>query len=223
METMVEGITLNELTDKVTLCEVSGAIMNNGDKKRFFVSTTGYLCYFRKGSSRRGYPFYDTENIKSLIYKSKVKKSQAEKVFAQLQKYKKLAAKASFTNKLIQDCLVERTFEQVTQDSDKDYFGLYYYGITTGTKIDGKCITISGIAKQYPRVAERLREAIKNQTTDDDICHRFPFRGYEMSISTKKLDDGSFMGWLSMEYKDCGNGYYYLLINDETFIGYDVD
>ena len=27
----------------------------------------------------------------------------------------------------------------------------------------------------------------------------------------------------SKEYRNCGNGYYYLLINDEYVIGYDVD
>lgn len=25
------------------------------------------------------------------------------------------------------------------------------------------------------------------------------------------------------EYRDCGNGYYYLLINDKFMIGYDID
>jgi len=27
----------------------------------------------------------------------------------------------------------------------------------------------------------------------------------------------------SEEFRGCGNGYYYLLINDENFIGYDID
>lgn len=25
------------------------------------------------------------------------------------------------------------------------------------------------------------------------------------------------------EYRNCGNGYYYLLINDNSMIGYDID
>ena len=27
----------------------------------------------------------------------------------------------------------------------------------------------------------------------------------------------------SKEFRNCGNGYYYLLINDEYMIGYDID
>ena len=38
-----------------------------------------------------------------------------------------------------------------------------------------------------------------------------------------KKREGMFFGYLSLEYKGCGNGYYYLLINDDNFIGYDVD
>ena len=219
----MENLKLSELIDKVKLGEVIGAIMNNGDKKRFFISTGGYLCYFKVKSSRRGYPFYDVEGIKSLTYKTKVEKSRAQIVYDELQKYKKLASKATFNNRFIRDCMVERPLEQVIADSDKDYFGLYYYGLTTGTRIDGKVITISGIGKKYPQVEKILRDSIKNQIPVENICYRLPFRGYELTISTRKEDNGDFAGNLSLEYKNCGNGYYYLLINDDCFIGYDID
>lgn len=219
----MENLKLSELTDKVKLGEVIGATMTNGEKKRFFISNGGYLCYFKPKSSRRGYPFGDIEGIKSLIYKTKSEKSYAQIVFEDLQKYKKLASKASFNNRFIRDCMIERPIEQVIADSDKDYFGLYFYGLTTGTRIDGKVITISGIGKKYPHVEKILRESIKNRIPVEDICSRLPFRGYEMTISTRKEDNGDFAGVLSLEYKNCGNGYYYLLINDDSFIGYDID
>ena len=219
----METITKECLIEQVKSKEVTGAILNDGRKVRLFIATNGFLCEFKKNSSRRGYVFTDEDKIKTLIYKKKVEKSLVQIVFAELQKYKKLASKASFTNRFVRDCMVERPLEQVIGDSDKDYFGLYYYGLTTGTKIDGKVITISGIGKKYPHVEKILRESIKNQIPVDDICSRLPFRGYEMTISTQKQDNGDFVGFLSLEYKDCGNGYYYLLINDDCFIGYDVD
>lgn len=39
----------------------------------------------------------------------------------------------------------------------------------------------------------------------------------------KNTSPGDVMGYLSPEYKDCGNGYCYLLINEDKFIGYDKD
>lgn len=221
METITT--TRESLIEKVKSKEVTGAILNDGRKVRLFISTDGFLCEFKKSSSRRGYVFTDEDKIKTLIYKKRGEKSLAQKVFDELQKYKKLASKASFTNRFVRDCMVERPLEQVIADSDKEYFGLYYYGITTGNKIDGKVITISGIGKKYPQVEKILRDSIKNQIPVEGICYRLPFRGYELTISTRKEDNGDFAGSLSLEYKNCGNGYYYLLINDDCFIGYDVD
>lgn len=215
-------MTHTELTDRVKLKEVTGAIMLDGTKKRLFVSTDGYLCNFKKGSSRRGYPFYDVDNIKSLVLSKET--NELERGVKLLDKYRKLAEKASFTNEFVRDCLTTRTMEEVRTKTEErgDYGTLYLFGITTGNKIDGKCISIDGISKQYPSIANRLREAIKNQTSEE-ICNRLDFRGYEMTISTVKKENGDFIAFLSMEYKDCLNGYYYLLINDETFIGHDVD
>ena len=34
---------------------------------------------------------------------------------------------------------------------------------------------------------------------------------------------GDLNAGFSKEYRGCGNGYYYLLINEQTFIGCDID
>lgn len=36
-------------------------------------------------------------------------------------------------------------------------------------------------------------------------------------------ENGDMAAGFSKEYRNCGNGYYYLLINDEYMIGYDID
>ncbi|MGE3468427.1 MAG: hypothetical protein AB7J13_16015, partial [Pyrinomonadaceae bacterium] len=96
---------------------------------------------------------------------------------------------------------------------------------TTGTTIDGKVISLNRIAKKYPREIERLREAIRTRTAGAYITGRWAkFTGYDISIEADlNTETGDFRAFLSLEYAGCGNGYYYLLINDENFIGYDVD
>ena len=39
----------------------------------------------------------------------------------------------------------------------------------------------------------------------------------------RQQENGDMMAGFSKEYRNCGNGYYYLLINDEWMIGYDID
>ena len=59
---------------------------------------------------------------------------------------------------------------------------------------------------------------------------RFDFRGYDGSlwIEIADKDDGynrkgDVMAGFNKEYRGCGNGYYYSLIDDEHFIGTDID
>lgn len=58
----------------------------------------------------------------------------------------------------------------------------------------------------------------------------FTFRGYDGSlwIEVKQKDDnyykaGDIAAGFSKEYRGCANGYYYALIDDEHFIGIDID
>ena len=49
-----------------------------------------------------------------------------------------------------------------------------------------------------------------------------------MWIEIAEQDDGynrkgDVMAGFNKEYRDCGNGYYYNLIDDEHFIGADID
>lgn len=212
----------NELKDLVKDKKVN-AIIVNGQKLRLFVSACGQLCQFKKNSSRRGYPLYlnEPQKIEKVFYVTeKTEEDKDKKVYNTLSKYKKYALKANFKNCFIEQCLlIPDTFEQWVNDGKKSG---YEYGITTGNKIDGKVISISRIEKRYPHAGMMLRNAIKNKT-HGSICSRYDFAGYEMSIETNVDENGNFRGFLSLEYKNCGNGYYYLLINDENFIGYDVD
>ena len=52
---------------------------------------------------------------------------------------------------------------------------------------------------------------------------RFDFYGYDGSLWCEPDKDGGMKAGFSKEYRGCLNGYYYLMINDEFMIGYDVD
>lgn len=226
--------TYKELYEAVKNTEIVSAIGKDGRTYRLFIATNEHLCYFKKGSSRRGYTIHETDFSNFVSFKGKSEpKNEVDKLKKQyntIAKYKKLAAAATFTNSFIEDCKKLPDFETWKNDVVIPSYGeqiakpkgMYELGITTGNKIDGRVISLDRIAKQYPRVIEQLREAIKNQS-EGHFCSRYKFDGYEMTISTAKREVGEFIGYLSLEYKDCGNGYYYLLINDENFIGYDVD
>ena len=47
--------------------------------------------------------------------------------------------------------------------------------------------------------------------------------GYDGTLWCEPRDNGDMLAGFSKEYRNCGNGYYYLLINDDYVIGYDID
>lgn len=210
----------NELRTAVKNEEIEAVICD--DKKyRLFVSGDT-IGYFNSGSSRHGKIFYSTmlENISKVILKKKVDSDII--TFNLISKFKKMASTATFTNGFIRDCHnLPNTYEDWVNDGKKS---LYEYNITTGTRIDGNVISLKRISKKYGYYIEQLKELMKTRPVGEHVvCSRVPFSGYEMTISTRKYENNDFFVHMAMEYKNCGNGYYYYLINDENFIGCDVD
>lgn len=231
----MQPTTYNELYKAVDQKEITAGIRIDGKKDRFFIATNGRLCYFIPRSSRRGYFVHESDfsNYTKFIGKKepKTEADQLKKQYNVIGKYKKMAEQASFTNSFIENCKAIPDFETWKKDLKTEQYGtpceprpkdLYDLGITTGNKIDGRVVSLDRIAKEYPRAIDRLREAIKNQQAVGNIISNVRFAGYDMSISVEQRNDG-IVGYLSLEFKGCGNGYYYLLINDENFIGCDVD
>jgi len=127
-------------------------------------------------------------------------------------KFIKKAALATFTNDFIRKCLAA--------DPAKSP---YENGLSTGVPIEGKIISLKSFGLQHPYYEQEFRKALKERRTFHSP--RVPFRGYEATLELWWEDEAKteLSGCLSLEYKDCGNGYYYLLINDDEFIGYDID
>lgn len=59
-------------------------------------------------------------------------------------------------------------------------------------------------------VRERFAKAIAEKT---DYRHRWE-KGYDNSIECKLCNDGTMCAWYSEEYRGCGNGHYYLALDE---------
>lgn len=172
-----------------------------------------YLLALRK--QRRGSLFSDWSNITKVSYpKTQTAEESREKL---ISKYIKEAKKATFTNPFIRKCLVADIAKSAHEND-----------ITTGNRIDGKIISIKTLLKHAPFETERFLNALRNKQKYSS--GKFMFQGYECHFSVGVYTDGDtyyqsgdVSGCLSKEFKDCANGYYYLLINEDNFIGYDID
>lgn len=152
---------------------------------------------------RRGY-YIDWSKVTKVWLEVKQAKNETPKFI-------KKAQLATFSNAYLRKVL--------SADPNKSP---YENNLSTGVPIEGRIITLKSFGKQYPGIERQFRQALKERRSFHS--DRLPFRGYEATLWLEKEgENGDIHGGLSLEYKDCGNGYYYLLINDDEFIGYDID
>lgn len=182
------------------------------EKKRLFLSAQGNVCEFAPRSRKWGYaiPLNVVESWRSI---EEVQRNEADTV----AKFRRYAARASFPSAFVRKCLAA--------DPTKD---CYENRLTTGTRIDGEIISLNAIERSAPGYVRAFRKALMERR-EYHSC-RFDFRGYDGSlwIEIAEKDDsynrkGDVMAGFSKEYRGCGNGYYYSLIDDEHFIGTDID
>jgi hypothetical protein len=193
-------------------------IQYKGQRRRlFFNRDQNIIGIVAPGKRTRGYYFSDWNGIEK-IFKPAPPKEPAEINRRLIRKFQREAAKAGFTSPFIRKI------------RDADYGkDLYENGITTGTRIDGQIISLEAVRKWCGETIYRsFCEAVKNRTPYHSV--RFDFRGYDGSLWVEPCDKdddyhqaGDLNAGFSKEYRGCGNGYYYLLINEQTFIGCDID
>ena len=184
----------------------------SGERRKLFINRSdgeGVIGIIAKGKRKRGYVFNAWSSIEKVYYPTTENEEEAEKKM--ILKYQKLARLATHTN----DWLRRIAGEDFTTS-------LYENHITTGTGIDGKCIRLSTIEKYCGyMVMACFREAFKKK--EKYSSYRFDFCGYDGTLWCEPKENGDMIAGFSKEYRNCGNGYYYLLINDDCVIGYDID
>lgn len=182
----------------------------SGRRRRLFINRDeGVIGIVAIGKRKRGYVFHDWNSIEKVYIPTEDSKAEEER--KRILKYKRLAKSATFQNAWLRDI--------AKADLSKS---LYENHITTGTTIDGKCIRLATIEKYCGDFEIQLfREALRNRQPYHSC--RFDFGGYDGTLWVDPKENGDITAGFSKEYRNCVNGYYYLLINDDTFIGYDID
>lgn len=181
-----------------------------GKRRRLFINRSeNVIGIIALGKRKRGYIFTNWASIEKIYYPSQKQEENTDRKL--ILKYQKLARLATHANDWLRKI--------AGADLEKS---LYENRITTGTRIDGKCIGLATIEKYCGTAYMHLfRQAMKNKE-NFSTC-RFDFCGYDGTLWCEPRDNGDMAAGFSKEYRNCGNGYYYLLINDEYMIGYDID
>lgn len=177
-------------------------------KSRTIFYNQSYQQYgiLHPGCRHKGQVFYDWGSISAVFIPKE--RSAEERQAKIVRKYKTEAAKASFSNAFIRSCL--------NADESKS---AYENNLSSGTSIDGKLVSLKSIAKHYPGFMEDWKLALREGV---NRIWRFDYNGYDGSVELN-FDTGEMRAWFSKEFRGCGNGYYYILVNDDYFIGYDID
>lgn len=83
-------------------------------------------------------------------------------------------------------------------------------------KLKFRCIT-----KLFPSwVKQELINAFENKT---NFSYNLNGKKRDYSVEVKMCEDGVLRAWFASEYRGCGNGDYYLLLNPTTAIFYETD
>ena len=182
----------------------------NGKRRRLFINRSENVIGIVAPRKRtRGYIFTDWSAIEKIYYPSQEQDTNTERKL--ILKYQRLARRATHSNDWLRKI--------ASADLEKS---LYENRITTGTRIDGKCIGLVTIEKYCGSwIMARFRTALKQG--EKFSTARFDFGGYDGTLWCEPRENGDMAAGFSKEYRNCGNGYYYLLINDEYMIGYDID
>lgn len=230
----------NQGCSRVTIVRENG----NRETLRLFVSTCGELCYKAKGSKRRGYRLnsFDLLGVIQVkpIYEKKL--TAIEKYVDNIRRFK-----AAFTQKChanlwqnLQEGYTKfdvTAFEKyLTEQKPNENSGLSkcdclcsfckeqgeihvitenHYKTTTLTSNKPTC---------YDAQYEQCLKNIAGHLDRKEDFHYYWRGSYDVSVSGKMCDYGpdsketGYKAWLNLEYKNCGNGHYYLLINENLAV-----
>lgn len=194
-------------------------VQYGGSRRRlFFNPDCERIGIINKGCRRKGTEFHDWSGITKVFY-PKVTDIEGDAIAKKHRisvKYTQQALKATHTNPFIRKCLAANPCKTP-----------YENGISTGNRIDGQLVSLKAIEKYAGSgTMNEFRRALADKRPY--YSGRFDFRGYDGSLSVEvhendNMQPGDVRAFFNKEYRDCLNGYYYLLINDDYFIGYDID
>jgi hypothetical protein len=218
------------------------ATMASGEKRplRLFISSMGSFCYFAKGKRRYGFQVRDiAQSIDSVSIKGNGKKQDqtvCEKYISNLRKFKKAYTVDAHPNLWgdLRDSYsrfdVDDFAEFIDQKGLKDATDTYtlykclceycqIHNLHLITENKWKTTTIQSnksqhLGGQYNQCVENIKRHLDNKET-----FKYSWQSnYDVSVSANTGEDGIYRAWFSLEFRGCGNGHYYLLINENQAV-----
>lgn len=199
--------------------------VEKGKKKQYRLFLSGdVICYFAKGSRSRGYQlprnviefYWESLNIVNNAPEVNLRKTMTTAV-------KYLTASGLWVNlRTSMEYLLslsDSELKKVYEMAVNDYYAYREYCEKNNIKLSSDELfalsrrsikSINYHSWEKNEIRERFAKAIAEKT---NYRHRWE-KGYDNSIECKVCDDGSMCAWYSEEYRGCGNGHYYLALDE---------
>lgn len=246
---MDSNLVKNIVEQKARACNYRFRVQYaDGTKKveRLFIGDgTGYVCKFKKGSSRRGYPFY-TDSVVAIepvkgtdpyvMMKKNARKAASllavSGLWPTLQK--QFADLSSLSENELADLMaIYERYWQTSTCKGLDELNAHYNSIQSEYNVfftsrglvafdlyhlkqlqhKGQIISVPYGDQRFhllPAVSSAIQKAVSS--SDMDAYSERWYGSYDYSIEVSRKDDVP-RAWYSAEYKGCGNGHYYLLLD----------
>ena len=194
-------------------------------QKRIAISTFGSLMIMWEKSRRRGMQYESeiTELIqKGILYfvlpnKKEKNMTAAEKYISELKKWEKAVEKKhpNVWNDLLTKKLTPEKEAILLNDANiKSHFDAWKKAGDIGLNRISKYKTTTLDAWRIPEYHKaEIKKALDNKGKYS-CSWRYK---YDCSVEVNATEEVQ-RAWFSLEYKDCGNGHYYLLLNDNLAI-----
>lgn len=189
------------------------------------------LCEYNRRSRHMGHQVYDTSDWVSIKPDIETDDKKVARAYHNLDRLIKaletshmwsdILETAKFLRQQNKETLLEYYGYVKTWGNGKKLLSFLSHGQNRNFSVDmfynlfnPKCI-VKIPCPLYDNYQPRLKEAIINKT--DEVIRRYITKNdsYEHSLEVLCGKDGIMRGWYSKEYKNCANGYYYIMINDE--------
>lgn len=199
------------------------------DKYRFFISSNGDICYIGKGRRHYGYIFPYVSLISECVPIIKDEVKMVKRFMQNVVKY--LTASGMWSS-------IKDEYTKILEQGD-DYLTHVlslewseqrrYLNDTLGIKsftCDNIVLSAQKGIKQinYDKYERDYRRKFFRQQIKENGSIHFSWKnGYDNYVEFRKGDDGEYRGWYAEEYVGCGNGYYYLALDEQRAMFIEKD
>ena len=196
---------------------------------RLFFSREGNLCEFNKRSRRYGH-YFDSTGVVNI--EPQKKDDDVTKTRKFLKRVCAYLEKSGLWADILHDFKILLSLDddklnyilKNSSFSDEAYAMARELGMKTGRVNGGVDCLITTVCKGIVSIPyhkyelDNTKELFRNAIANKGEYDHFWRKGYDNRVSCRLGQDGVMRAWFSAEFKDCGNGHYYLAIDESHAI-----